>query len=109
MKWFRLPTFLSWCVLVLAPWDFARCPAAQDPRLAAAIPSIQESIRKSGADVGVAFRTLDGGAEWLFRADEAFHVGTLPRGSRRRQNFLDPHGFHILSKLSAEDPVAVPK
>src|ERR1700730_13423496 len=42
-------------------------------------------------------------------ADEAFHVGTLPRGSRRRQNFFDSHGFHILSKLSAEDPVAVPK
>jgi beta-lactamase class A len=76
MTWFRLPTLLSWCVFGLAPWDFARCPAAQDPRLAAAIPAIQESIRKSGADVGVAFRTLDGGAEWLFRADEPFHAAS---------------------------------
>ena len=42
-------------------------------------------------------------------ADDAFHVGTLPRGSRCRQNFLDSHGFHILPKLTAEDPVAVPK
>ncbi len=76
MKWFRLPTLLSWCVFVLAPWGFARSPAAQDPRLAAAIPAIQESIRKSGADVSVAFRTLDGGAEWLFRADEPFHAAS---------------------------------
>src|SRR6266478_4289146 len=76
MKWFRLPTLLSWCMFVLAPWGFARCPAAQDPKLAAAIPAMQESIRKSGADVGVAFRTLDGGAEWLFRADEPFHAAS---------------------------------
>jgi len=76
MNWFRLPTLLSWCVLVLAPWGFARCPAAEGPRLAAALPAIQESIRKSGADVGVAFRTLDGGAEWLFRADEPFHAAS---------------------------------
>src|SRR5882762_6900137 len=76
MKWFRLPTLLSWCVFVLAPWGFARCPAAEDPRLAAAIPAIQVSIRRSGADVGVAFRTLDGGAEWLFRADEPFHAAS---------------------------------
>ena len=40
-------------------------------------------------------------------ADDAFHVGTLPRGPRCRQNFLDSHGFHILRKLTAEDPVAV--
>src|SRR6267378_2230169 len=76
MKWFRLPTLLSWCVFVLAPWGFARCPAAEDPRLAAAIPAIQVSIRRSGADVGVAFRTLDGGAEWLFRADKPFHAAS---------------------------------
>jgi hypothetical protein len=42
-------------------------------------------------------------------ADDAFHVGALPRGSRRRQNFLDSHGFHILRKLTAEDPFAVAK
>src|SRR5260370_5491310 len=76
MKWFRLPTLLSWCVFVLAPWGFARCPGAKDPKLAAAIPTIHESIRKSGADVGVAFRTLDGGVEWFFRADKPFHAAS---------------------------------
>src|SRR6516164_11419448 len=43
------------------------------------------------------------------RTDDAFHVGALPRGSRRRQNFLDSHGFHICRKLTAVDSVAVPK
>src|SRR6266851_2454080 len=43
------------------------------------------------------------------RADDALHVGSLPRRARRRQNFLDSHGFHILAKLSAEDAVAVPQ
>src|SRR5260370_7323909 len=42
-------------------------------------------------------------------ADDAFHVGTLPRGSLRRQNFLDSHGFHIFRKLTAVDSVAIPK
>src|SRR5277367_1810908 len=54
----------------------APCVAGQDSKLAAAIPGIQESIRKSGADVGVAFRTLDGKTEWFFRADEAFHAAS---------------------------------
>src|ERR1700676_3026590 len=76
MKWVRSPTLLSWCVFVLASWGFGRCPAAQDPKLAAAMSAIQESILKSGADVGVAFRTLDGGAEWLFRADKPFHAAS---------------------------------
>jgi hypothetical protein len=26
-----------------------------------------------------------------------FHVGSLPRRARRRQNLFDPHGFHILA------------
>ena len=42
-------------------------------------------------------------------ADDAFHVGMLPRGLRRRENLLDSHGFYIFRKLIAEDPVAVAK
>jgi beta-lactamase class A len=33
-------------------------------------------IQKSGADVGVAFRTLDGKTEWFSRADDAFHAAS---------------------------------
>ena len=49
---------------------------AQDPRLAAAIPSIEVAIEKSGADVAVAFRTLDGRSSWFLRADEPFHAAS---------------------------------
>jgi beta-lactamase class A len=48
----------------------------QDAKLSAATIQIQERIQKSGADVGVAFRTLDGKTEWYFRADEAFHAAS---------------------------------
>jgi beta-lactamase class A len=50
--------------------------AADDPRLGAAIPGIEAAIRSSGADVAVAFRTLDGKSEWLRNADEPFHAAS---------------------------------
>ncbi len=52
-------------------------PSAQasplDSKVAA---SIQERIQKSGADVGVAFRTLDGRTAWSFHAEEPFHAAS---------------------------------
>ena len=41
------------------------------------------------------------------RADETFHVRILPRRSRRRLDFADPHAFHSARELDAVDPVAV--
>jgi len=79
MSQLRIPAFRTLsgrCVIALSAFGFVRCAAGQDPKLAAAIPGIQESIRKSGADVGVAFRTMDGKAEWFFRADEPFHAAS---------------------------------
>ncbi|HEY2338894.1 MAG TPA: serine hydrolase [Steroidobacteraceae bacterium] len=49
---------------------------ARDPQLANALPAIESTIKKSGAAVAVAFRTLDGKSEWLRRADESFHVAS---------------------------------
>ena len=37
---------------------------------------ILDRIQKSGADVGVGFRTLDGGLEWFSRADDVFHAAS---------------------------------
>jgi len=54
----------------------AEAVSARDPRLAAAIPSIEAAIAKSGADVAVAFRTLDGRSSWFLRADEPFHAAS---------------------------------
>ncbi len=54
----------------------AALQSAPDPRLAAAAPGIETLIGASGADVAVAFHTLDGRSEWLRNADEAFHAAS---------------------------------
>lgn len=67
------------CLLLLAAAVAFAAPAAavaQDPKLAAVIPSLESLIDKSGADVGVAFRTLDRKSEWLWHADEPFHAAS---------------------------------
>ncbi len=48
-------------------------PAGVDEQLAADILS---RIQKSGADVGIAFRTLDGKIEWFSHADDVFHAAS---------------------------------
>ncbi len=40
------------------------------------IPGIESMIRASGAQVAVAFETLDGRSRWLLRADEPFHAAS---------------------------------
>jgi beta-lactamase class A len=49
---------------------------AQDAKLEAAKKSILARVQKSRADVGIAFRTLDGKDEWYSRADEPFHAAS---------------------------------
>ena len=52
-------------------------PSAQaSPLDSKTAASIQERIQKSGADVGVAFRTLDGRAAWSFHAEDTFHAAS---------------------------------
>jgi beta-lactamase class A len=60
---------------------FSMPPAAQsvatsgsiDPKVAA---TIQERVAKSGADVGIAFETLDGRLTWSSRGDDMFHAAS---------------------------------
>jgi len=63
-----------------APHAGSAAPAgsavAHDPRLGNALPAIESAIKQSGAEVAVAFRTLDGKSEWLRRADESFHAAS---------------------------------
>jgi beta-lactamase class A len=58
---------------VSSPTGAAQAATLVDPKLAA---GIQTQIQKSGADVGVAFRTLDGKMEWFSRADDVFHAAS---------------------------------
>jgi beta-lactamase class A len=59
--------------VILFPWRAASQDSRPDQKLG---EGIQDRIRRSGADVGVAFRTLDGKAEWFFHADEPFHAAS---------------------------------
>jgi len=49
---------------------------AQDTKLVAAEAAVQARITKSGADVAVYFKTLDGKAQWSLRADDVFHAAS---------------------------------
>jgi beta-lactamase class A len=73
-----LPVAAACAAAVLLPGSPSRAAsvAAQDARLAAAIPSIEAAIARSGADVAVAFRSLDGRSSWFVRADEPFHAAS---------------------------------
>jgi beta-lactamase class A len=49
---------------------------AQDAKLATAESAISARLAKSGADVAVYFRTLDGRAQWSVRSDDLFHAAS---------------------------------
>jgi beta-lactamase class A len=52
-------------------------PASAQPHtLDAATKTVEARIAKSGAEVALAFRTLDGKDEWLVRPDEVFHAAS---------------------------------
>jgi beta-lactamase class A len=95
----RIGVFLSFLsFLILPAFTFA-----QDAKLAAAIPSIHERIQKSGADVAVAFRTLDGKQEWFSRADESFHAASTMKIPVMIELF---HQARV-GKLKLDDPVTI--
>jgi beta-lactamase class A len=60
-------------------------------------------ILKSGADVGVAFRTLDGGLEWFSRADDVFHAASTMKVPVMIELFHQARE----GKLKLDDPLAV--
>ena len=51
----------------------AAASASIDPKVVAAI---QDRVAKSGADVGIAFETLDGRLAWSSRSDDVFHAAS---------------------------------
>lgn len=77
--------------------------ARQDGRLMAAVPGILEAIRKSGADVGVAFRTLDGKAEWSYHADDSFHAASTMKVPVLIELFRQAHE----GKLKLDEALAI--
>jgi beta-lactamase class A len=69
----------------------AVAPAAPDARLALAIPDIEKAIADSGAEVAVAFATLDGKEQWFFNADQPFHAASTMKVAVMIELFRQAH------------------
>jgi beta-lactamase class A len=54
----------------------ANAVAAQESSLSAVRKAVEKRIAESHADVGVAFRTLDGDREYFYRVDDSFHAAS---------------------------------
>ena len=59
--------------LSVSPAPQPEAAASIDPKVVAAI---QDRVAKSGADVGIAFETLDGRLSWFSRGDDVFHAAS---------------------------------
>src|SRR5205814_10057810 len=64
------------CTLAVACAVMSAAVRAQDAKLLAAERAIQQSLAKSGAEIGVYFKTLDGKDEWSLHRDDAFHAAS---------------------------------
>jgi len=62
-------------LLSLIPFVAASC-FAQSGNLATAEQKIEKRITDLQADVGIAFRTLDGKIEWFYHADDSLHAAS---------------------------------
>ena len=95
----------AWIPLLLLVVCLAACfsASAQSARLVSAGETIQKRISKSGADVGVYFRTLDGRAEWTFRADDVFHAASTMKIPVMIELFHQAK----LGKLELTDPIVI--
>ena len=90
-----------------------RCHVARSPIVArenGATPidakvadDILSHIQKSGADVGVAFRTLDGKLEWFSRADDVFHAASTMKIPVMIELFRQVRQ----GKLKLDDPLTI--
>ena len=76
---------------------------AQSPNLAAAEQQIQKHIADSHADVGVAFRTLDGKTEWFYHADDSFHAAS----TMKVPVMIELYRQVQAGKLKVSDPLTI--
>jgi len=77
--------------------------AAQDTKLTAAESAIVTRIAKSGADVGVYFKTLDGKSVWSSRAEDVFHAASTMKIPVMIELFHQVNQ----GKLKLDDPLTI--
>jgi beta-lactamase class A len=92
----------AWLLLLAGAFCRDVC-AARDPRLTAAIPGIEALTASSGAEVAVAFRTLDGRSEWFLRADQPFHAASTMKVAVLIELFHQVHE----GKVRLDDPLSI--
>lgn len=78
-----LPAGAVLCLALLLSLALAACAPKAGPAVApapaareAAHARVEDLVAESGAEVAIAFRTLDGREEWLVRADDPFHAAS---------------------------------
>jgi beta-lactamase class A len=76
---------------------------AQSLNLAAAEQQIQRHVADSHADVGIAFRTLDGKTEWFYHADDSFHAASTMKVAVMIELYREVQA----GKLKLSDPLTI--
>ena len=91
-------------LIVLTPALFSPAVGTQASGLDhQTVSYIQTQIQKSGANVGVAFRTLDDKMEWFSRADDVFHAASTMKIPVMIELFHQVRE----GKVKLEDPLVV--
>jgi|SRR5580658_3388466 beta-lactamase class A len=99
----RMFLVASLCIFGVSASGVFPSADGQEARLAAAIPAIEQRIQKSGAEVAVAFRTLDGKEEWFFHGDDSFHAASTMKIPVMIELFRQVHE----GKLKLDDALLV--
>jgi beta-lactamase class A len=102
------PRFVTFCTLsalfcaalTLFPTFASGQSLTIDQKLSA---NIEERIRKSGADVAIAFRTLDGHTAYSFREEESFHAASTMKIPVMIELFRQARQ----AKLKLDDPLLI--
>lgn len=94
---------LNFLLLVLSVFAIATLSFAQDAKLASAEAQIEKRIADSHAEVGVAFASLDGKAEYRFQADEVFHAASTMKIAVMIELFHQARE----GKLRLDDPITI--
>src|SRR5215472_11601270 len=90
-------------LLALLGCALALPAAAQDSRLSGATAAVEATIGKSGAEVAVAFISLDGHSSWFLRADEPFHAASTMKVPVLIELYSQAHQ----GKLHLDDPLVI--
>lgn len=91
---------IFWTALTIFPTLASGQSLTIDQKLGA---SIEERIRKSGADVAVAFRTLDGHTAYSYHEEESFHAASTMKLSVMIELFHQARQ----GKLKLDDSLAI--